>query len=58
MTFTLGLPQIIWILLVVLMLCHDGVKHGQPKEGKENIWITLTAQIISLGILYWGGFFG
>lgn len=53
----LGIPQIIYILLNCVSLGIIMSKHGQPKTGNENFFITLIAQIICYSLLIWGGFF-
>ena len=55
--FTTYWPQIVWIFILIFGLGHSLYKHGQPKEGKENFWITLLAAIISFTLVYCGGFF-
>jgi hypothetical protein len=50
-------PQI--ILLVILCL-SNGIslaKHGEPREDNYSFWVTLTSTVITLSLLYWGGFF-
>lgn len=32
-------------------------KHGAPKTGKENGWLSLISVIISFTLLYLGGFY-
>ena len=51
------LPQIIYLSLTMLGLGMQAVKHGNPKEGKENFWVVFISTAISVGLLYWGGFF-
>lgn len=52
-----GIPQIIYITLAAMGLGIDLIKHGETKSGKHNVVTTLIAQILVLGLLYWGGFF-
>lgn len=50
------LPQLIYLGLIILALgLHIGV-HGQ-RQPKYNAWTQLVSSIISVSILYWGGFF-
>lgn len=56
MTFTLGVPQIIWVCLVIINIVYTGVKHGKP-QGNFNVWDTIIGSAIGIAILYWGGFF-
>jgi hypothetical protein len=58
MTFTLGTPQIIYLILTFLGLVLSVIRHETPKEGTHNVWADITATAIVFGILYWGGFFG
>ncbi len=51
------IPQIFYILLFIAALCFNAYKHGQPREGKHNFWISLGAGIIMLFVFYAGGFF-
>lgn len=53
----LGVPQIILLVLICFGLGITIVKHGEPKTGKENFYVSFVAQVIYLGLLYWGGFF-
>jgi len=50
-------PQIIWIVLVGIILFWTAYKHGQPKEGKYNFWEQIVSTILTVALLYWGGFF-
>ena len=50
-------PQITYLVLTVLGLGIAIEKHGKPKEGKENFWITLIAYIPIFYLLYMGHFF-
>ena len=49
-------PQIIYIVLQVLGLGLSMAKHGQPQK-PYDFWISLTASVIMLSLLIWGGFF-
>ena len=49
-------PQLIYLGLIILALgLHIGL-HGQPQKN-YNAFTQLVSSIISVGILYWGGFF-
>ena len=54
----MGTPQTILLVLLGLHLLIAAYYHGQPRDGKHNIFI----KIIDAGILLWilsaGGFFG
>lgn len=57
MTINLGIPQIIWLVLVVFGLIYEIINHGKPHE-PHNAYTFAISTIISLLLLYWGGFFG
>ena len=57
MTINLGIPQIIWLVLVVFGLIYETINHGKPHE-PHNAYILAISTIISFLLLYWGGFFG
>jgi len=42
---------------MIFNLIYEGFKNGQPKTGTHSLGITFIASIISIGIVYWGGFF-
>ena len=45
--------------ILVLLGMNVGLhlaKHGEPKEGKYNFGAALVANLIEVGLLYWGGF--
>lgn len=50
-------PQIIIVIMYALSLGIEIQRHGEPKHGRENAWVTLVVIAINLGLLYWGGFF-
>lgn len=52
-----GIPQIILLVLTMLGLGINLVRHGQPKEGVESFWVFFSSSIILFSLLYWGGFF-
>ena len=49
-------PQLIYLGLIILGLGMHMALHGE-KQKRYNAWTQLVASIISVGILYWGGFF-
>jgi hypothetical protein len=53
----LGIPQVIYLILLMMGLGHSLVKDGQPKEGNHSFGWSLTSTIIILLILFSGGFF-
>ena len=52
-----GAPQIIILVLIIVGLGINLAKHGEPKNENSNFWISLTNATVTLGLLYWGGFF-
>ena len=52
----MGTPQIITLILMGLNLLITSHLHGQDK-GKHNILYTLINAGLTIGLLYWGGFF-
>ena len=58
MTFTLGAPQIIMILLYLIVLGVNAVHHNEQNENKYNFWTALCSACVNMAILWWGGFFG
>lgn len=57
MTFYLGVPQILMLVMIAYSFTSDVLKHEKPYTKTENAWTSFTALLILLGILYWGGFF-
>ncbi len=57
-TVNIEAPQTIWIILMTITLWEGVSKHGQPETGTHSAWVNLLAVAISVGLLYWGGFFG
>lgn len=60
MTLTLGIPQIIWIVLAFILIGNHVIHHGQKMniDIKYNVWIELIVMILYTALLAWGGFFG
>jgi hypothetical protein len=50
-------PQIIVLAMSGLGLLIAANRHERPRTGKDNFWVSFIATCISLGLLYWGGFF-
>lgn len=56
---TLHAPQLIWLSLMALSIGKAIALYGQPKKQAYYDWIDFpVGPAISLGLLYWGGFFG
>lgn len=54
----MGTPQIIVLFLIGISLGSDMIMHGKQKTTTVNIWKTLVAVALNIGLLWWGGFFG
>jgi uncharacterized membrane protein YbjE (DUF340 family) len=52
----MGIPQVIWIVLVSLSLGIIAKEHGEMRE--QNFLYSLISILIQVGLLWWGGFFG
>lgn len=50
-------PQWICLALIVMGLMVASHNHGEPKTDKNDIRISIIEAIITISILYWGGFF-
>ena len=57
---SLGIPQIIWIVLAFFLIGNHAIHHGQNMntDVKYNVWIELVVMILYTALLAWGGFFG
>ena len=51
------MAQALYLLLMLSSLLIAARDHGKPKEGKNNFWYSFIALIITMSLLYWGGFF-
>lgn len=56
MTFHIGWPQAIYVFLLVVGVVVSIVKHGEPRAAHNGVERFLDA-VLSVAILYWGGFF-
>ena len=56
-TFHIGWPQGIWLLLVFIRLSYQALCHGKPYETKVNFWNELLVAVTLFLLLWWGGFF-
>jgi hypothetical protein len=50
-------PALIYIGLNLMALGLSMAKHGEPKKGNENFFLTLFSVSLVFGLLWWGGFF-
>lgn len=51
-----------WATITIIALSLIGIgialeKHGTPKTGENNFWVTLISQIIEWILLYYAGIF-
>lgn len=56
----IGWPQAIFLALMLVSLGHDLSQHGKPmapQAGTYSAWGTIVAMVLSLALLWWGGFF-
>ncbi|MGL5330362.1 MAG: hypothetical protein ACRDD7_13920 [Peptostreptococcaceae bacterium] len=57
MNITLGLPQILIIVLYALSLGIHLTNHGKDRKDKYDFWTSMVSAGMVFGLLYWGGFF-
>lgn len=53
----MGWPQWTYVLLAGLGLGIHMALHGKARDGEYNFFVRLVAEVISVGLLYAGGFF-
>lgn len=53
----MGPPQIIMLSLIALNLGVSLAEHGKPRPN-TNVYISLFSTCLSVGLLWWGGFWG
>ena len=58
MTFTLGIPQLILLVLLLVHVVDEILDYAKGKKARREIWVTIASLTLLLGILWWGGFFG
>lgn len=56
--FAFHAPQACWLVLSVIHFVDELERHGQDREGKQNVLWTLSGVIQGGALLAWGGFFG
>ena len=49
-------PQIVMIVLYVVNVVIDAQRHGEPKDGKHNVLVTLVGSALGVWVLWAGGF--
>lgn len=57
MTFHVGWPQLIYLVLSLLGIVITLVNHGEPREGQYNVYSVIVGELLFIGLLWWGGFF-
>lgn len=51
-------PQVVMLALYFIQIGFSLSKHGEPKTGKHNFFVSVIATAIGAWILYKGGFWG
>lgn len=51
-------PQVVMIVMLSINFAVNLIKHGEPEKGKHNVFTSLFSIAITVGLLYWGGFWG
>lgn len=54
----MGIPQVIFVILITVDITVDVCFHSKPKEGNHSAWGALIQDGLLAALLYWGGFFG
>lgn len=49
-------PQWTYAALTLAGLMLSAHDHGKPRRN-ENVWASIVASVLTLSILFWGGFF-
>jgi hypothetical protein len=55
--FSIGIPEVILIFLMAGGLVYELVNHGKARTGRHDVYIKMLTLPITIGLLYWGGFF-
>ncbi len=50
------IPQTIYVTLLLVSLLISANRHGKPRTA-ENFPIYFISALLTLGLVYWGGFF-
>jgi len=50
-------PQIIYLVVSCLALGINIAKHGEPKNENYSAITSFIGAILTLALMYWGGFF-
>lgn len=51
----MGAPQVAIIVLYTLSVGLVWARHGMPRKGNHNVFMSLISCAIVAGILWWGG---
>lgn len=54
---SIGWPEGIYLALTFIMICVHASNNGQPRKGDYDLGVALLGSALSLGLLWWGGFF-
>lgn len=54
--FSIGVPQIVILVLYLVNIALSAIHHGEEQE-PYNVWVTMLGIAINFAILKWGGFF-
>lgn len=54
----MGAPQIIYAVLLGFSIADGFANNGRIRAGKVSFGQTCIRCLLTLGILWWGGFFG
>jgi hypothetical protein len=52
----MSIPAIIFLVLSGMGLLYGAFMHGKPRED-YNFWSILISTALTIGLLWWGGFF-
>lgn len=54
----MGAPQIIYLVFTALGLIINAAADGKKIEGTRSFSVYFIVKLITVGLLFWGGFFG
>lgn len=54
----MGAPQIIYLVFTALGLILKASVDGQKIEVEQSFAVSFVFKLITIGLLFWGGFFG
>jgi hypothetical protein len=53
----IGWPEGIYLTMVAVVLILTAFLHGTPRTDKWDFHLSAWSYCVTLGLLYWGGFF-